>query len=237
MLANLGRAMKQRPILMPPPMVEALRREVNPKTVTRRTKGLELINEMPDKWRLVGFDSGSNTWIFGQIDRPIQVEIKCPYGVVGDQLWVKETYYALGGWRQQYSEKKGRDEWHFVDITQTSNLAYKYADNPPATIEAGRDIKTVGWYKRSSLFMSYTAGRMTLEITGIRCERLQEIDTDDVLAEGVAPCLDCDQYNDLHRQGIRHGHPADYQELWNSINGPNSWDRNEWVWPVTFKQI
>lgn len=236
--------MKQRPILMSPPMVQALQREINPKTVTRRMKGLELINEMPNDWKFVGLDLSTNAYLFNRIAAPVQVDIKCPYGVAGDRLWIKETYYASGGWRQRYSEKKGRDEWCFVDITEGAGLSYRYADNPPAVIQAGRDINAAGWYKRPSLFMPRAASRLQEEITKIGCERLQEITEAEAIAEGIEsfrPVPGDGEPATLYRnyetgRWTRNAIHS-YQTLWESINGPGSWDKNPWVWPVTFKQI
>lgn len=43
-----------------------------------------------------------------------------PYGKIGDRLWVRETHIAYGRWETRFSEKKRRDEWHFVDMTMGS---------------------------------------------------------------------------------------------------------------------
>ena len=71
------------------------------------------------------------------------------------------------------------------------------------------------------------ASRIDLEITGVRVERLQDISREDALAEGCTggygPGYDCAQH--------------DFMCLWQSINGPENWDANPWVWVVEFKRL
>jgi hypothetical protein len=88
---------------------------------------------------------------------------------------------------------------------------------------------------RPSIFMPRWASRITLEVTGVRVERLQDISQADAMAEGVT-------------QGVYRGLTGSivatcedqvvegYRELWQSINGPGSWDANPWVWVVEFKR-
>lgn len=80
---------------------------------------------------------------------------------------------------------------------------------------------------RPSIHMPRWASRLTLEITGVRVERLQEISGDDCLAEGIEP------------QGIGSDMAmrVAFQALWESINGPGSWDANPWVWIVEFRRM
>lgn len=70
--------------------------------------------------------------------------------------------------------------------------------------------------------------RLTLEVTGVRVERLQDISDADVLAEGVYPTA----------TGLYPGSPkAAYRRLWGQINGDGSWDANPWVWVIEFKRL
>ena len=75
--------------------------------------------------------------------------------------------------------------------------------------------------------MPRRASRLTLEITGVRVERLNDISGDDSAAEGIEP------------QGIGSDMAmvAAFQQLWESINGKGSWSANPWVWVVSFKLI
>jgi hypothetical protein len=64
-----------------------------------------------------------------------------------------------------------------------------------------------------------------LEVVSVRVERLQNISEDDALAEGIT----------LVERGTS---PVDqFNKLWESINGPGSWEANPWVWVVEFKRI
>lgn len=83
---------------------------------------------------------------------------------------------------------------------------------------------------KPSIHMPRWASRITLEITGVRVEQLQDISESDAIAEGVTPsdmkaisCLD------------RNYHA--YFMLWESINGSGSWDLNPWVWVIEFRRI
>jgi hypothetical protein len=82
---------------------------------------------------------------------------------------------------------------------------------------------------RPSIHMPRWASRITLKITDVRVERLQDITEDDARAEG---CKETHLYNDLYFTAY-----AQFGELWGSINGPGSWDENPWVWALEFEVI
>lgn len=71
--------------------------------------------------------------------------------------------------------------------------------------------------------MPRSLSRITLEVTGVRVERLQDISEADAIAEGTPFPFG--------------GWVGGYQKLWESINGPGSWDLNPWVWVVEFKRV
>jgi len=78
---------------------------------------------------------------------------------------------------------------------------------------------------RPSIHIPRWASRITLEVVSVRVERLQNISEDDALAEGIT----------LVERGTS---PVDqFNKLWESINGPGSWEANPWVWVVEFKRI
>lgn len=207
------------PILFVAPMVRAILADI--KTQTRRVVKPRDYNWMDEHQ---GLREPCNA-------------IRCPSGQSGNRLWVKETFYAFGRWETRFNAKKGRDEWHFVDMTLESGHAYIYAadGNVPIPMRGRRDAGTTpGWWKRPAIFMPRRASRITLEITGVRVERLQDISVADAMAEGVIesapylrglePCMEW-----------RYA----YEDLWRSINGsgPGSWDANPWVWAIGFKRI
>ena len=189
---------------------------------------LNHINENPDDWQFEWMDySCKKEWCFTQkstINEEslknrdfVQEQIKCPYGKValGDELYVRETFYAYGYWVLVMD-----GGWSFIDNTIDFG-GYMYIDNPPNKIEAGRTSflgSIGGWYKRPSIFMPRAASRITLEITNIRVERLNDISYEDAKAEGVE-------------------YPVDFYKSWESINGKYSWEKNPWVWRIQFVKI
>lgn len=213
--------MTDRPIFMSAPMMRAILDGT--KTQTRRpVTGFAL------DW--LTMQNGFNAKFVA-----LQENHLCRYGYAGDQLWVKETFYAWGRWETRFSEKKGRDEWHFIDMTLEAGKAYAYtAVGLPAGFAkkhgAGRGGVMPTWWKRPAIFMPRAASRITLEVTGVRVERLQDISEADAAAEGW-PGPDADN-------SIQSAYPiAWYSQLWESINGPGSWDANPWVWCVSFRRV
>jgi hypothetical protein len=156
--------------------------------------------------------------------------LPCPYGMRGDRLWVRETWGT--GCRPHPS--KG-----WIDgIEYRADEAYlEKHDSLPLYSEcgpAGVDLSEIkkGWHP--SIFMPRWASRITLEITSVRVERLNEIAEEDALAEGInlLPPMDTD---------VPLGWPGlfswRFKKLWESINGKGSWAKNPWIWAITFKRI
>ncbi|HFF8969403.1 hypothetical protein [Serratia marcescens] len=72
-----------------------------------------------------------------------------------------------------------------------------------------------------SIHMPRWASRITLEITGVRVERLQDISEADAIAEG----------------GTKHFNIDWFGPLWASIYGVDSWNSNPWVWVIEFRRV
>jgi hypothetical protein len=213
--------MKERPILFSAPMVRAIL--AGTKTQTRRV--------VRDCWGVS--DGVPYTAAPAGLACTGKAEIRCPHGTTGTKLWVRETFFAFGRWETRFSEKKGRDEWHFVDMTLESGHAYSYAADggQPVPMRGKRDAGvTPGWWKRPAIFMPRAASRITLEITEVRVERLQAISEEDLAAEGIQELIDA---------GVDHdGTPLDtYRVLWEGLNGRGSWDANPHVWCISFKRV
>lgn len=218
--------MKERPILFSAPMVRALL--AGSKTQTRRVV----------KWRGVApglnlgfsgleahrFDPGSSEWWAlasrrgdGCWEERCEPTI-CPYGAAGDRLWVRETWAV----------SHALDHLKPREVPHGSGLVY-YA----ATENLG------GLLKRPSIFMPRWASRITLEVTGVRVERLQAISEADAIVEGV----ELTGGYEFGKQAMKGWTPLAYplpifayRSLWESINGAGSWDANPWVWVVEFKR-
>jgi hypothetical protein len=184
--------MKDTPILMSAPMVRASRRDVDPKTQTRR-----IIKPQP-KFVQALTDGRFETSPDGGFDHGVEY-IRCPYGQPGDRLWVKETFctpYTIG------KPVKGQ-QIRYRSTHEDDGMTYKW---------------------RPSIFMPRWASRLTLEVVSVRVERLQEISEGDAIEEGITWDQD-------------HDYIGEYRKLWESINGPGSWDANPFVWVVEFKRI
>jgi hypothetical protein len=216
---------KERPILFSAPMVRAILE--GRKTVTRR-----VVKPQPVYDRSFAYDGlkicgkGKRKGNAASIHCAPLVAQFCPYGKPGDRLWVKES------WAQ-------RLDLDHLNGTELFNAgvreAWYWADGPGRTCNTG--CAGAAGRVRSSRFMPRWASRITLEVTGVRVERLQDISLSDVLGEGVPRLQDGDaipisRYFDM--RSIEHGR---FRDLWQSINGAGSWDANPWVWVVEFRKI
>lgn len=136
--------------------------------------------------------------------------VPCPYGKSGDQLWVRECW--------------GVDNIGALPILQIDALRFRATDSMQSTPD-------IGW--RPSIHMPRWASRITLEITGVRVEKLQDIGEDDAAAEGVSERFSPPD----HVMSI--GRIAAFHDLWDSINLQRgyAWNTNPWVWVVEFKRI
>ena len=229
--------MKERPILFSAPMVRALL--AGTKTQTRRVlktqpaaverwKHGERTDDTSARYAVLRDDAGkgwANCGPFG-----------CPYGELGDRLWVRETFYAWGRWETRFSAKKGRDEWHFIDLTLECGKSYAYAADglQPQPMGGRREAGAAPrWWKRPAIHMPRAASRLMLEITGVRVEQLRSISNDDAYDEGVVNWAaevvkDGNKFPSAQRA---------FRALWESINGAESWEANPWVWAITFRRI
>lgn len=226
--------MSEKPILFSAPMVRAILN--GSKTQTRRAMNGFCPPSRPEYDSETGFAE----WFYGD---EVVAGLRCKYGKPGDTLWVKETFYAWGRWETRYSEKKGRDEWHFVDMTLESGRHYLYAAdnaNYSANLGAnqGRGLYP-SWWKRPAIFMPKVASRITLEITRVRVERLQDISEEDAKSEGIEPLAHHPgRWLSEHRTGFSFPSATSaFRDLWESINGPESWAGTPWVWVVEFKVV
>lgn len=241
--------MKELPILFSGPMVRALLADT--KTQTRRHMKTQMVYGsvagLFASWYLPNRDGGGTLYPNGKE----KILATCPYGQPGDRLWVRETYFAWGRWETRCSAKKGRDEWHFVDMTLECGKAYLYdADSPrPQPLAGKRDGGvTPKWWKRPAIFMPREASRITLEITSLRVERLQSISEADAIAEGIERPEDMSreavEAMDVWPEGAERScfnalnQPVhQYRRLWEQINGTGSWEANPWVWVVEFRRL
>jgi hypothetical protein len=169
-------------------------------------------------------------------------------GTVGDRILVKETFYAWGYWVWRLATKSSKWGWQFVDLTTKTDRTYQYSNSPPPTIldSPKRDqslgeveVKLpAGWHKRNSLFMPREAVRITLEVTGVRRERLQQISRDDAIDEGIK----CAKYGRwfCYLGGAPYSNAIlSFRSLWDSIHGGSEadWKADPEVSVINFKRV
>lgn len=231
--------MTDRPILFSAPMVRAILD--GRKTQTRRiVKGGEMAAVPFDRIPSEEIESleirGWREYVKGHLFP------SCPYGQPGDRLWVRETHYRFGHWEAVASvrTKTGRQKWAFVP--DSTDVLF---DAPPE-FRKGRHHKdpfTQAWHKRLARFMPKNIVRITLEITDVQVERLQDISEADAVAEGsyLGKC-ECfprprNPVESMMKQTWCHKHGDEFISLWKKINGPESWNANPWVWVIEFKRV
>ena len=259
----------ERPILFNSEMVRAVLDGA--KTQTRRViKGAalpKLLDEPFDgddgktyKW--ISCPSTHPRWgfgVFGETEEECAKELEkigcgCPYGDVGDQLWVRETFH-----NDNRDTERARAEHE--DVMSVSPIFYK-ADTLLSNSNIDPLPKDAGWIWKPSIYMPRWASRIQLEVTGVRVERVQDISEDDAIAEGVINGIDYPYENgelpcpSCNGQGVHGAFGANYgvtevdcttcdtyikrfRILWDSINAKRGygWDKNPYVWVVEFKML
>lgn len=210
--------MKEHPILFSGPMVRAIL--AGQKTQTRRIIApqpyfRDRINLSAPGWcwespahlgpKLGGWpDPGE----FGR-----ELAGHCPYGQPNDRLWVRETW-------QTYTTPEDRDLSQIV-------YAADHDSRRPMGVEDE-------WSWRPSIFLPRWACRLTLEITEVRVQRLQEITNDEAFQEGIREAEGPDGFP-LKAQRMALALHA-FAHLWDSINAKRApWESNPWVWALTFR--
>lgn len=172
--------------------------------------------------------------------------LRKPYARPGDHLWVRESFYVdLFPWAEgERLPKECTDE--------IREEIYYMADGPCCSQIPECACAEVGKPKwRPSIHMPRWASRITLEVTSVRAERLNDISGEDAFKEGI-DVEACDQTvccRDYGSKGdawfVHWGDDKDeddaaresFQSLWESINGPGSWDANPWTWVIEFTRI
>lgn len=250
--------MRERPILFTPANRRAIREgrkwqtrrivKPQPHLSSQKWGDVEESDSHPGEW-FQWHDGGEKTEAF-----------TCPYGAVGDRLWLKE------GWRvgKPHEARNAKEIWDHLTTTQKGvTVLYEsggwkstspmnrpveptYPDNEPMPSWAGR--------RRSSLFMPKWAARTWLEITDVRVERLSKIAEADAIAEGIAvdrvitdvvcyggPPIETYADRAFFDGGDDEGYEdavTAYSVLWDKINGKKyPWSSDSFVWVLGFKQI
>lgn len=217
-----------RPILFSGPMVRAIldgRKSVTRRVVniTHRTPGLAAALLPPA----------------GIPARPHVAAELCPYGAPGDRLWVRETHAIVPATAYAMSHDDGKP------------LDHRRQDDDWAVYREGWSRCAPGRW-RPSIHMPRWASRITLEVTEVRVERLQEITELGAHDEGVERTPDPwpvfgmaggtpmeERAQERWLDKYSHWYRDRFHVLWDSINSArgHGWDANDWVWVVKFKRV
>jgi hypothetical protein len=208
---------KERPILFSGAMVRAILD--GRKTQTRRVVKPQPPAATRDVITYHHPDPRAHYWAFdgGSL---LEWAVPCPFGEVGDRLYVRETW--------QHSNHP------FSPYEGDCTVFYRtdYLDDPLGPdLELSKDGIRRQW--RPSIHMPRTASRILLEITGVRVERLNDCSVRDAIAEGADPELP----DALITQACPEDYVAGYRRLWADINGAGAWEANPWVWVVEFRKV
>jgi hypothetical protein len=204
--------MSDRPIIFSAPMVRALLD--GQKTQTRRL--LPTAHPRHPQHNQIRMDvltydpQRPEAWYWDGVHDRVGASYPIPYAP-GDRLYVREAVCWVSGWGWRYR-------------ADNDDLSDKR--------EAGEVSR---W--RHSIHMPRWASRITLTVTEVRVQRLQEIKFQDVLAEGIeATEIHARRHRQCVEEDIGCGSVCrdSFQELWNSLHGPDAWDANPWVVAVSF---
>lgn len=153
-------------------------------------------------------------WLFNEPNGWMIGKPKCPYGGIGERLWVRETWQQVSD--QNYLTYKA---------SYPNDLLEKmpYLENVPSM----EQLKEKGYYWNSPVSMPKQFSRLLLEITDTRIERLQDISHQDYEKEGLWS---------THK----HNYKQEFSKHWDSfyeLNSGRRWDNNPWVWCINFRVI
>jgi hypothetical protein len=205
--------MTEKPILFSAPMVRALLD--GRKSQTRRVVKLN---------PLIEFDRFEAGLMFVK-DSRLGIAPRKPSYIVGQRLWVRETWAV----DEYYDKRKPRNipEGVTIECLESPNGVITEGNGHRKLVDKGK------W--RPSIFMPRWASRITLEVTEVRVQRVQEISEVDAKLEGVdltfprkwstVECLmECKRR---------------YRAIWDNLNAKRGygWDKNPWVWCLTFRRI
>lgn len=222
--------MKERPMIFNAEMVRAI-------LDGRKTQTRRIVKGVPSSHNFHGWvmsstsakDEGKACWAVGKsplLNHPIRM--RCPFGEVGDRIWVRETWADVnhaGCPAVAYrADSEVRDLNEEDGDEQDPNLEkYWFANWYPDLISGTEGNWT------PSIHMPRWASRITLEITGVRVERLASISTGDAQAEGYPA------------ERAENGGNLDawlwFRDLWDGIYPEQTFKHNPWVWVIEFKRI
>lgn len=208
------RMQKEKPILFSGPMVRALREK-------RKTQTRRLMKSAKCK------DSGvelAPCEVAGEVN---ECDYRLAPFVPGNVLWVRETWCPTthGSYEPWPRDKK-------APLRNTDAFIQYRADYKGGDADYDR-------FWRPSIFMPRWASRITLRVTAVRAERLQDISEADARAEGITDggCLNCGNPEPCGCPNAKPSAADSFFHLWETINGRDSLIANPFVWVYTFEEV
>jgi hypothetical protein len=208
--------MADKPVIFSAPMVQAL-------LDGRKTQTRRIIKPQPYIDAMGNFCHERSNWGQNMDGTPCTrnfINKKCRHGKPGDRLWVRENW-------QTHCD---------MDHITPRDLPHDAAVQYPAIYD--------GWMSRirPSIHMPRWASRLTLTVTDVRVQRLQDLSEEDAKAEGCGKAFEVQDLRDaMHKLlGAASGEATGstyrigFAHLWNSINGPDAWSENPFVYAVSF---
>lgn len=231
--------MTDRPILFSGPMIRALLDD-------RKTQTRRILKPQPPEWATFcqqptmlntlqqWVPSGLWAWSEDEQSPPRPLR-RWPVNADGEHYWLRPRF-SIGDRlyvREHWRTASVHDKTPPRDLHSKTIVEY-VADN---------DNLTVGKF-RQGMHMPRWASRLTLIVTDVRVERLQDITNEDCIAEGVpvhpnenAPRVGPTQDAFAREHGLISHYGASYRRVWEDINGNGSWDANPWVVAYSFRVI
>ncbi|WP_323085476.1 morphogenetic protein [Klebsiella variicola] len=197
-------------------MVRALLsgRKTQPRRIIKPQPEATLSGSLSGKW----LSRPLNGLLLPKIE---DIAIHFPFGVVGDRIWVRETFQGpLFDYDLMDSYCKDPTPFEKPEF-----CVYKADGVPAPEFYDADDELHCCW--RPSIHMPRWASRILLEITNVRVERLKSISDGDAIREG---CSTADMKSGDCVADV-------FARLWASIYGDESWNSNPWVWVIEFKRI
>lgn len=240
--------MKERGMIFNSEMVRAILE--GRKTQTRRMiKGVDGAASFNPEWDINGEEIFV---VLGEKDHtgmnPVLGAISCPFGAVGDRIWVREAFQG-----PLVSEELLEEYRAYPEKFENPEYCEYAADGGPRPEYCDLDDNLRhGW--RPSIHMPRWASRIMLEITGVRVEKLDKISEEDAISEGmqdvICPsCKDDPDYSttqydpdtlaavdEIPCQSCE-SNRSKFFALWDSICGEGNHCMGDWVWVIEFKRI
>ncbi|EBY8830230.1 hypothetical protein D6S76_20530 [Salmonella enterica subsp. enterica serovar Schwarzengrund] len=195
----------------------------NAEMVTAILSGRKMQTRRPIKWKQTRFteiaerEDGS-LWPWAEdCERGGDIWFACPFGEVGDCIWVRETWAEAGA---------SAPDLKLYRANYPAHVPTHYENVPPA--------EDVRW--TPSIHMPRWASRILLEITDVRVERVQDISQIDAIAEGGPP--DHPSFSKISQEmGFSDWPRSWFAQTWWGIYGREAWNTNPWVWVIEFKRV